>query len=65
MYSSFVENLKTRTALEVALYEIWNDLRWYINRKQKTNTKTLVDALEIVIILMFPKLFLYLPYMIG
>jgi leucyl-tRNA synthetase len=44
--------------LEVALYEIWNDLRWYINRKQKINTKTLLYALEIWIKLLAP----FAPY---
>ncbi|MCW3998360.1 MAG: leucine--tRNA ligase [Candidatus Bathyarchaeota archaeon] len=53
-----IENLKTRTALEVALYEIWNDFRWYINRKQKTNTATLTSALEIWIKLLTP----FAPY---
>ncbi len=35
-----LEELKTRTALQVALFETWNDLRWYIQRKGKQRRKS-------------------------
>ncbi len=38
--------LKTRTALENALFEVWNDFRWYIRRAESFNSKILRDALE-------------------
>jgi leucyl-tRNA synthetase len=41
-----LDELKTRTALQLALFETWNDLRWYIQRKGKTNTCTLADAVN-------------------
>jgi leucyl-tRNA synthetase len=41
-----MEALKTRTALENALFEVWNDFRWYIRRKETFNSKILKDALE-------------------
>jgi len=49
-----IDNLKTRSALEVALFEVWNDFRWYINRTPKTNTNTLREALEVWIKLLAP-----------
>ncbi len=49
-----IDNLKTRTALEVALFEVWNDIRWYINRQQKTNTFALSESLEVWIKLLAP-----------
>ncbi|NIP67451.1 class I tRNA ligase family protein, partial [Candidatus Bathyarchaeota archaeon] len=49
-----LEKLKTRTAIENAFYEIWNDLRWYNRRKGKTNSKLLVDTLEVWVRLMAP-----------
>jgi len=53
-----LENLKTRTSLEIALYETWNDFRWYINRKQNKNTISLSSALAIWIRLLAP----FAPY---
>ena len=41
-----LEELKTRTALQVALFETWNDLRWYIQRKGNTNAKALGEAVK-------------------
>jgi leucyl-tRNA synthetase len=49
-----LEELKTRTALEVALFETWNDLRWYIQRKGKTDNKVLVDAVKVWLRLLAP-----------
>ena len=39
-----LDELKTRTALSTALFEVWNDLRWYIQRKGNTNAATLREA---------------------
>jgi leucyl-tRNA synthetase len=41
-----LDELKTRTALQVALFEVWNDLRWYIQRKGSTEAKALGAAVE-------------------
>jgi leucyl-tRNA synthetase len=49
-----LDELKTRTALEVALFETWNDLRWYIQRKRKANGKTLADAVKTWLRLLAP-----------
>jgi leucyl-tRNA synthetase len=49
-----LESLKTRTALEMALFEIWNDFRWYLRRKDKINGKTLQGCLSIWIRLLSP-----------
>jgi leucyl-tRNA synthetase len=55
-----LEELKTRTALQTALFEVWNDLRWYIQRKNKnSNTNTLVDTVKIWIKMLTP----FAPYM--
>ena len=35
-----IEMLKTRTATSTALYDIWNDLRWYERRVAKPDAKT-------------------------
>jgi leucyl-tRNA synthetase len=49
-----MEQMKTRTALEIALFEVWNDFRWYIRRKGSTESKTLLEALEIWLRLLAP-----------
>jgi leucyl-tRNA synthetase len=49
-----LEELKTRTATEIALFETWNDFRWYVNRKGKTKAKALRDALKVWIRLLAP-----------
>jgi leucyl-tRNA synthetase len=49
-----LEELKTRTAMEIALFETWNDFRWYVNRKGKTKAKALRDALKVWIRLLAP-----------
>ncbi len=54
-----MEVLKTRTALENALFEIWSDFRWYIRRKEILNSTILKEALETWIRLMAP----FAPYM--
>jgi leucyl-tRNA synthetase len=44
--TSALDELKTRTALQTALFETWNDLKWYIQRKGNTNAKALGDAVK-------------------
>ena len=53
-----IETLKTRTAIENAFYEIWNDFRWYKRRKEESHTKTLKEALEIWTRMLAP----FIPY---
>ena len=49
-----LEEMKTRTALEIALFEIWNDFRWYTRRKPKAETETLREATKIWLKLLAP-----------
>jgi leucyl-tRNA synthetase len=49
-----LEELKTRTALEIALFETWNDFRWYIRRKGGTEAKAVQEALEVWLRLLAP-----------
>jgi len=49
-----LEEMKTRTALEIALFEVWNDFRWYLRRKGRIGTKALNEALEIWVKLLAP-----------
>ena len=49
-----LDELKTRTALQVALFETWNDLRWYIQRKGNTEAKALVEAIKVWLRLLAP-----------
>jgi len=49
-----LEVMKTRTALDIALFEIWNDFRWYLRRKGKAYAKALSEVLEIWLRLMTP-----------
>jgi leucyl-tRNA synthetase len=53
-----MELLKTRTATENALFEVWNDFRWYARRKEKSDSRILREALEIWIRLLAP----FAPY---
>jgi leucyl-tRNA synthetase len=53
-----LEELKTRTALEIALFEVWNDFRWYLRRKGNIKAKILHDALEVWLKLLAP----FAPY---
>ena len=54
-----MEALKTRTALENALFEIWNDFRWYIRRTEKIDSNVLKQALGTWTRLLAP----FAPYM--
>ncbi len=52
--SASLEELKTRTALQLALFETWNDFRWYIQRKRKESVGAVREAIEVWIRLMSP-----------
>ena len=52
--TSGLDELKTRTALQVALFEVWNDIRWYIQRKGKTDSRTLGEAVKVWLRLLTP-----------
>jgi leucyl-tRNA synthetase len=49
-----LDELKTRTALQVTLFETWNDLRWYIQRKGNTNAKVLGEAVKVWLKMLAP-----------
>ena len=49
-----LEEMKTRTALEIALFEIWNDFRWYLRRNGKTESKILKETLQTWLKLLAP-----------
>jgi len=49
-----IEIMKTRTAIENAFFEVWNDFRWYMRRKEKVNSEALNEALETWIRLLAP-----------
>jgi leucyl-tRNA synthetase len=42
-----LDELKTRTALQIALFETWNDLRWYIQRKGNTDSEALAGVVKV------------------
>jgi len=52
--SDGLENLRTRTALENALFETWNDFKWYMRRTREPNAAVLREALRIWVRLMGP-----------
>ena len=54
-----IDELKTRTALQIALFETWNDLRWYIQRKGNTDTQVLSEAVKVWIKMLAP----FAPFM--
>ncbi len=49
-----IEAMKTRTAIENALFEIWNDLRWYVRRKRTGDSEVLREFLGTWIRLLAP-----------
>jgi leucyl-tRNA synthetase len=49
-----IEVLKTRTAVENAFFEVWNDFRWYARRKGNMKAKDLLEALKIWVQLLTP-----------
>jgi leucyl-tRNA synthetase len=54
-----LDELKTRSSLQVALFETWNDLRWYISRKGNTNALALGEAVKVWIKMLAP----FAPFM--
>ncbi len=49
-----LSQMKNRTALETAFYEIWNDLRWYMRRSDGIDKDTARAALNIWVRVMAP-----------
>jgi leucyl-tRNA synthetase len=49
-----LEELKTRTALQVALFEVWNDIRWYTQRKGKADAVAVSEAVKTWLRLLAP-----------
>ena len=49
-----MEVLKTRTAIENVLFEVWNDFRWYRRRKERINHAALKKAMETWLRLLAP-----------
>ncbi|MEE8631767.1 MAG: leucine--tRNA ligase [Candidatus Bathyarchaeia archaeon] len=49
-----LEKLKTRTALENAFFEVWNDFRWYTRRKGSSQNEVLKEALKTWVKLLTP-----------
>ena len=54
LVSEAIEKLKTRTALSAAIYEVWNDLRWYERRAEKPNPVTVSRFMSVWIRLLAP-----------
>ncbi len=53
-----LEELKTRTALQAALFDTWNDIRYYVQRKGKADSVILNQAVKIWLRLLAP----FAPY---
>jgi leucyl-tRNA synthetase len=53
-----LDELKTRSALQVALFETWNDLRWYIQRKGNSDANVLAEAVKVWLKMLAP----YAPF---
>ncbi len=49
-----LDELKTRTALQTALFETWNDVRWYIQRKSNSDAKLLREAVMVWLKMLAP-----------
>jgi leucyl-tRNA synthetase len=45
--SESLQKLKTRTALSSAIYDVWNDLRWYERRAEKADAVAIKNALSV------------------
>jgi leucyl-tRNA synthetase len=54
-----LEELKTRTALQAALFDTWNDIRYYIQRKGKADSVVLNQAVKVWLRLLAP----FSPYL--
>jgi len=53
-----LEELKTRSALQAALFDTWNDIRYYIQRRGKTNSAALRETIKTWLRLLAP----FAPY---
>ncbi len=49
-----LDELKTRSSLSIALFEVWNDLRWYIQRKGNSDAKALCEAVKVWLKMLAP-----------
>jgi len=56
--TSSLEELKTRSALQAALFDTWNDIRYYIQRRGKTDSAALREAVRVWLRLLAP----FAPY---
>ncbi len=56
--TSALEEMKTRTALQAAFFDVWNDIRWYIQRKGKSDNAALSEAVCVWVRLLAP----FAPY---
>ena len=52
--SESLQKLKTRTALSSAIYDVWNDLRWYERRAEKADATVIKNTLSVWTRLMAP-----------
>lgn len=41
-----LEELRTRSALQAALFDLWKDIRWYLRREEEPSREVLFGALE-------------------
>jgi len=49
-----IEMLETRRAAEVALFEVWNDIRWYLRRAAAPNSAVLKEVANVWIRMLAP-----------
>ncbi len=49
-----LDELKTRTGLQVALFEVWNDLRWYMQRKGAADARVLGETVKVWLKMLAP-----------
>jgi leucyl-tRNA synthetase len=54
LISEAIEKLKTRTALSSAIYDVWNDLRWYERRASNADSATVNTFISAWIRLLTP-----------
>src|SRR3989304_10563007 len=54
-----LEELKTRTALQAALFDTWNDIRWYMQRGGKSDSAVLGEVVKVWLRLLAP----FAPYL--
>lgn len=54
LVSQALESLKTRTSLSAAIYDVWNDLRWYERRATKPDSTTLRNFASVWIRMLAP-----------